>query len=456
MTRPSLPLPLRPSLLCLALALCGASAANAQQSNADPEVLEQIRQLRDRQAQLARMQEENEQALRAQEARLQLPPPAGTEAQTAATPPTTVPAPTPAPASAPATPAPQSTAAVAEPAEPRLKINGDLRLRGQADRSDNDRPDRNSAQVRLRLGATYEINDLVTVGARLDTGDSDDPNSVDAQLSNWNDDLDFSLDLAYARLDFGDTQVYGGKLPQPFVRTDLVWDGDVSPQGLAATWKRGLSGGGSLQANSLFFLVDEQPLDGNSTMGGLQLGYSSPARGGFKFDVAGAYYRYSIGSLAGADAGDWRSNRLGPDGNLLSDFHLANVVASGTWPGLGERWPLRVVGDYVRNLGAYDGQDTGFGMDVVLGRASNPGDWRFTYGYSQTDVDAVLAAFSHDNIGIATNYRLHALTAEYVPWKKTVLGGLWYHYRPNDPNWAGGNDPDDWLDRFRIYLLMAF
>ena len=73
--------------------------------------------------------------------------------------------------------------------------------------------------------------------------------AIDAQLSNWNDDLDFSLDLAYARLDFGDTQVYGGKLPQPFVRTDLVWDGDVSPQGLAATWKRGLSGGGSLPAN---------------------------------------------------------------------------------------------------------------------------------------------------------------------------------------------------------------
>ena len=93
---------------------------------------------------------------------------------------------------------------------------------------------------------------------------------------------------------------------------------------------------------------------------------------------------------------------------------------------------------------------------MSVGRASKPGDWRFTYGYSQTDVDAVLSAFSHDNIGIATNYKLHALTVDYTPVPKTTISAIWYHYKPNDPRWAGSNEPGDWLDRFRLFFLMSF
>jgi len=353
-------------------------------------------------------------------------------------------------------------AAAAAPAAPapsaldRLKVTGDLRLRSQHDRSDSDRPDRTSGQVRARIGATYAINDRVTVGGRLVTGDADDPNSSDVQLSNWADDFGVSLDLAYAQVDFGDLKVYGGKFPQPFARTDLVWDGDVNPQGVGATYKHALAGGGAVRANALFFAIDEQVAGPDSTMGGVQLGYDSPAYGGFKYDVSGAYYRYSLGSVAGADSGDWRTNRLNPDGSFLSDYELANVLVGATWQGAREKWPVRVVGDYVRNLGAVDGEDTGFGVDVSLGRASKPGDWRFTYGYAQTDVDAVMSAFSQDNIGIATNYKLHALTVDYTPMPKTMISAIWYHYKPNDPAYAGSNAPNDWLDRIRLFFLMNF
>ena len=428
---------LRRSLLSLAIFASGVPAM-AQEAAPDPEVLRQIGQLREQQAQLARMQQENEQALRALEARLNLP------AQAPSGPPAAVP---------PAAPAAPVAAAAAVPppaAGPRLKVSGDLRLRSQFDGSDDDGRDRSSAQIRARLGATYALNERVTIGGRLATGDADDPNSTDVQISNWNDDLQVSLDLAYAQLDFGETKVYGGKLPMPFARTDLVWDGDVNPQGAAATWKHALGGGGSILGNALFFLVDEQAVAADTTMGGVQFGYASPSSGGFRYDIAGAYYRYSLGGMAGADAGDWRSNRLRPDGTYLSDFRLLDVLASGTWNGPGEKWPVRVVADYVRNLGAVDDQDTGYGVDLSIGRAGAPGDWRFTYGYSRTDVDAVLAAFSHDNIGIGTNYRLHAFTAEYVPLPRTSLGAIWYHYRPNAAAWAGANAPDDWLDRFRV------
>src|SRR3546814_10896411 len=112
-------------------------------------------------------------------------------------------------------------------------------------------------QGRGRLGATWAASDRITVGARLATGDADNPNSSDVQLSDWLDDLDVSLDMAYLRYDFDRLSLYGSKMPQPFARTDLVWDGDVNPQGIGTTYKAPLANGGSFRANALAFLVDE-------------------------------------------------------------------------------------------------------------------------------------------------------------------------------------------------------
>lgn len=419
--------PLCVALLSGLLAI-GATPAMAQSLSVQEhdEIVEQLEQLREQQARIIEVQKQLE-------ARLGI---------------TDLPA---APASVPAIPAAPTPSAM-----DRLTVSGDLRLRGQHDRSDNDARDRSSAQVRARIGATYAVNDRVTIGGRLATGSAGDPNSTDVQLSNWLDDFDVSLDMAYAQLDFGDLKLYGGKFPQPFTRTDLVWDGDVNPQGVAATYKHALGNGGALRSNALLFVVNEDANRADSTMAGVQFGYDSPSHNGFKYDLSGAYYRYSLGSMVNADSGDWRTNRLKADGTYLSDYELVDVIFGGTWQGSNEKWPVRVVGDYVKNLGAVDGEDTGFGVDVSIGRASKPGDWRFTYGYAQTDVDAVMSAFSQDNIGIATNYKLHSLTVDYTPMPKTMISALWYHYKPNDPAFADANRPGDWLDRLRLFFLVNF
>jgi hypothetical protein len=349
-----------------------------------------------------------------------------------------------------------SAASVAADAQPRLNVTGDLRLRSQGDYSDTDARDRTSAQVRARLGATYVVNDSVRIGARLVTGDPDDPNSTDVQLSNFDDDLQVSLDLAYVGLDFGDLQLFGGKIPLPFTRTDLVWDSDVNPQGASAIYKVSLANGTALRVNGLFFIVDEQSDAADSTMKGAQVGYDSAAQGDWRYELSAAYYDYRLGSTAGGDSGDFRSNLRNPDGSYLSDFNLGDVVAGVTWSGAGERWPLRATADYVHNFGAETRADTGYAVDLALGRANQANDWRVTYGYSVAETDSVLAAFSNDNIGIGTNYRLHALTLDYVPWPKTLISAIWYHYQPYDAADAGANAPGDWLDRVRLAFLVSF
>lgn len=438
-----------PRFAMLALALCAGGVPVAFARQAAPETIAELRA--ELEALRAEQVERDRRIQRLEEALQHIAGGPDAPAAVAEAPRS----PPPASAAVP-TPLPATGVSAGERLASRLKVSGDLRLRGQGDWSDDDGRDRASMQLRGRLGATFAVNDRITIGARLATGDGDDPNSTDVQLSNWLDDFEVSLDMAYMQFGFDGLTLYGGKMPQPFVRTDLVWDGDVNPQGLGATWRRPLAGGGALRAGGLAFIVDEQAAGPDSTMLGAQIGYESAPRGDWTFDVHGAYYHYDLGSIAGADEGDFRSNLRDADGGYLSEFHLANLLFGATYGGFGERWPLRLVADYVRNLGAATDADTGYGADLILGRASARGDWRFTYGYSMAQTDAVLAAFSHDNIGIATNYRLHGLTVDYVPMPRTMLSAYWYHYRPYGALDAGGNQPGDWLDRLRLAFLVSF
>ena len=413
----------------------------------------EIAALRAEQARIAELQARNEQSLSALEARLAATMPTATPAG-----PGNAPAGSPLAAQAvPVTPAPPRTGTTSGSGDSRWSITGDLRLRGQRDQTDDGvTPSRNSAQLRGRLGATYKVTDRLSLGARVVTGDPDDPNSTDVQLSNWDDDLQVALDLAYLQFKLQDFTLYAGKIPQPFTRTDLVWDGDVNPQGIGATFRRARADGSAIRANAALLMIDEQAGGSDSTMAGLQLGYDSTPINGLKFDASLGYYHYDLGSTAGADAGDFRSNLRNPQGSYVSDFHLFDVIAGIGWQPGSAKWPFRLVADYDKNFGAISGRDTAFGVDLIAGRASQPGDWRFTYGYAKTEVDSVLAAFSQDNIGIGTNYVLHALTIDYTPLARTQVSGIWYHYRPNDPLYAAANASSSWLDRFRVYFQVSF
>ena len=336
----------------------------------------------------------------------------------------------------------------------RLEVTGDFRLRYEGNYGDDDAADWERGVLRARLGATYAVNERLTIGGRLATGDPDDPNSSDVTLSNFADDFDVSLDEAYAKLAFADATFWGGKFPLPFTRTDLVWDGDVNPQGIGANYALPL-GGGSLKLSGLYFLVDHSVAGSDSSMLGAQLGFDLPLTEDLRAELAAGWYDYALPGVAGADAGDLRSNLIGPDGRYVSDFDLVDVIASLTFRGR-ESWPLRLTTEYVRNLGARTSGDSGYSIELFAGKTAGKGDWRLGYGYSVAEVDAVLAAFSHDNTTIATNYRQHALVINYAITKDVILDATLYHYRPYDAEFSGVNDPEDWLDRLRLNVLVNF
>ncbi len=335
---------------------------------------------------------------------------------------------------------------------PGLDIGGDMRVRQEWNVIEG--RERSRSSVRARLRSTYKIDDHFAVGTQIATGDPDDPNSTDVTLGNFVDDFRVSLDQAWVRYTNGGLTAYAGKFPQQFQRTDMLWDGDVSPQGVAVAYGANI-GKARADARGLWFVIDEASIARDSDMIGGQLAVSAPLASDIRGGLTGSYYHYRLGSVAGADAGDFRGNLIS-GGRYVSDFRLIEGIGTLNWAGLSPRWPLSFTADYVHNTGAAVAGDTAFNLEFAAGRAARPGDWRVAYNYSEVEVDSVLAAFSHDNIDLSTNYQLHGFGIGYVPAEHLQLDLLWYHYRPLDPAYAGGLSPDQWLDRIRLAFMVSF
>lgn len=338
----------------------------------------------------------------------------------------------------------------------RFRVFGDFRLRYEHNSASAAAPSGDRGVLRGRIGATYSVSDYLTAGARLVTGDATNPRTADVTLSDFAGDLEVSLDQAYLAYNGDSVAITGGKFPKPFVSTELVWDGDVNPQGFGASVDLVRGTNLQLEASAIYFVLDENQAAGRSHMTGGQLSTSFITGDDWHLGLHGAYYNYDIRTLAPVASSRARGNNLIPDGQtLLSDFDLLDLVGSVTYTGLGEQWNLRLVGNYVRNLGAAVPEDEGFGFDVYAGNLDNPGRWQFRYGYAQAETDAVLGLYSHDNLPYATNYDMHTLSVGYAVQSHTFVELATYRYRQHDPG------PDlplggDWSSRTRLNLFVNF
>src|SRR3546814_20732996 len=117
-----------------------------------------------------------------------------------------------------------------------------------------------------------------------------------------------SRDQAWIRYTNGVLTAHAGKFAQQFQRTDMLWDGDVSPQGVAVAYGANL-GKARVDARGLWFVIDEASVARDSDMLGGQLAFAAPLGSGFKAGLTGSYFHYRLGSVAGADA-DRKSTRL--------------------------------------------------------------------------------------------------------------------------------------------------
>ncbi len=306
-----------------------------------------------------------------------------------------------------------------------INFKGDFRLRQESFDIDG-QADRHRSRLRSRVALVAPINEDVSVGFGLASGSSD-PTSANQTLGSVASSKAINLDLAYVNWNIAnaDMSVQAGKFKNPLKRvggTGLLWDGDVRPEGVTASYKKG-----SLFAIGLGSWIDENRPRFNALNGqyqsqadlillGGQVGSSFKLANNVSILFGLGYYNITASegadSLFGNAAND---NRLDVNGGYLNGFRNVEGFAEIGIPT--ELGKLTLFADYVQNLDA-DDFDTGYS----LGAKVKANKWSFGWEYRALEVDAVFAAFSDsDFLGGGTDGEGHILKTGDVLSKKISL-----------------------------------
>ncbi len=129
-----------------------------------------------------------------------------------------------------------------------IKFKGDLRVRYQTEKKDTTPPSgsttsakRERGRIRFRLGGSAKPTDDWKVYWRIDTGGTTDPRSTNATMDNNFTEKSIVLGQAYAVYKpIDNAELVMGKIKRGlaiWTPDDLLWDGDVNPEGGAIALK---------------------------------------------------------------------------------------------------------------------------------------------------------------------------------------------------------------------------
>lgn len=293
---------------------------------------------------------------------------------------------------------------------------------------ENRQETRNRVREQVRLGVDAEVTSNLKFSARISTGRLVDPVSTNQTMGNDGERYDLQLDRAYLKYTSLDEDTYpwmtlqGGRMKNPFVSTELIFDRDLGFGGVTVGFSKSLAGGDSLMdlddnSKKLFLTVGAFPMDENELSAqdkwlfGAQVGSEFIFENQSSFKFALAYYDYyrmtgrrnraqdALGNRITFQEYDYTAPGFMQGGNTLfdirndidslgttdvtsalyalaSDYNLINLTASYDWANLS---PIHIIlsADFVKNIG-YDRKE-------ILSRIREGGN-----GIAQVYQDGVL------------------------------------------------------------------
>jgi len=339
----------------------------------------------------------------------------------------------------------------------RINLHGDLRYRHELIKAEGN-DDRNRQRIRARVGLDAKVAETVRVGFQIATG-SDDPVSTNQTLDGGFSSKDVWIDLAYFDwhpVSLSGLHVLGGKMKNPFYRpgkTELIWDGDLRPEGVAARYAKTLDNW-DFFTNLGCFWVEERSSDADTGLFGAQAGvkYSFPFLGDKGHVLIGGSY-YDYGSTKGKapiyDPDDPFGNSLDAGGNYRFDYNLVESFVE-----FGFRFhdiPVSLFGDYVVNTACGVREGRGWLAGLTVGKCKVPNSWAFRYNYRDIEADAVLGAFTDsDFIGGGTDGRGHEIGFDYQIAKHWRAGVTYFH---NERKLSSG---EKGYQRLQLDLIFKF
>jgi len=318
----------------------------------------------------------------------------------------------------------------------RVKLKGDFRLR-YAYTKQKAQKDDSKGQIRVRLGTEVKVNDKMKAGIGLATGSTSNPRSTNATIADTNGPAAFkSIILDYGYGSYSPTTwltLTGGKFKNPIWQpTDLLWDGDLNPEGLNVQFDYRLNPYLGLFMNSeIFALTYDSPSDAARTMWVVQPGvnYNWRDKINLKAAVAGYFFTNLKGKAAFTNSNRTNSTTL----NGQYKYNYASVNPSVE---LGFKEPfagIPLLAKYVPYAGIFsdfiynpdpDTGKSGFDAGIKFGqeKVGDWGQWQAKILFSRLGRDAWLDILpDSDRYSGKTNMKSTEAILEYGLGKNTSL-----------------------------------
>jgi len=302
----------------------------------------------------------------------------------------------------------------------KIKLKGDIRLRYQHQSEDGVASDRDRGRVRYRLGIIAKPAEGWEVGAGLASGGSD------LRSTNQSFDSTFStkginLDYAYAQYQFNENFTgIGGKFQFKnylYTATDLMWDGDINPEGFSINYSRNNGLGATFANGGIWVLEENSSSDDDPFMYYLQLGQNFGS-GNMFGTIAGTYYNFEeINKL-----GDIVTDGTNTDFRFSGIFSLSGELGMKDVFGSGSR--VSIIADWVTNNDTDTPQDNGYS----IGLKASQGNWSFKYIYADMEENAwpdILP--DSDRFDGLTGIDGHEFIIDYDLMKNVTLGLDYYN-----------------------------
>ncbi|MFI4910380.1 MAG: putative porin [Sedimentisphaeraceae bacterium JB056] len=310
-----------------------------------------------------------------------------------------------------------------------IKIGGDFRYRHEYIDDDTKSDDRNRNRIRARVKIDGKVNDDLDFSMRVASG-SEDPVSTNETLDGGFSSKDLWIDRAYLKYHgFKNVDILAGKMGNPFMavgKNQLIWDGDLNPEGGAMQFDFDLNKDSSMFVNLGGMWVEENSSDVDQSLFGGQIGVVT-AMGDGTLTAGMGYFDYGNleDQLAVYDKEDAFGNThvTNPDSteSYIYDYNLVEAFAAYDFKA-GDA-PVSVYGDYVKNIASGVQEDTGWLVGLKYGKAKAAGTWDAGYNYRDLEADAVVGAFSDsDFIGGGTDGKGHKFTFNYAIAKNFTTG----------------------------------
>ena len=366
----------------------------------------------------------------------------------------------------------------------RISFDGEFRLRNQDDRfpvgnvlpsqfnpqgltmiSNTTNP-HDYMRIMARLGMKAKVSDDTIVVFRIGTGNTNSNPSPNQTMGNQYSNYGMELNRAYVQSNpYTWLELSGGKMPNPWLGTDLVWSDNINVEGVTAKFKPQLT-----EQWLSFLTVGAYPYQDIQTsdtvlanpkwLYAAQVGaaWRSVDTSLAQFGIAYYEFQHAEGTpnaTLGSHFNDLTAAQYMQKGNslmyvnavgdtalygLASKFKELDITAKWDWAAFYSTH-IMLTGEYVRNLG-YDQNEitarTGLaapsprisGREVMLNvgvpKIQRAGEWQVNLAYKYVEADAVLDALTDQDFHLGgTNAKGYIIGGSYGLDKNTWLTLRW-------------------------------